>query len=138
MADNARVRVRPFTRYTLSLTIASGILFAGAADAFALSLPPAGSSGGHGPLWSLFGVCVVTGLGLLRWFTTTYRIGPEQVQLRRGLLRRRVLSVPRDRIRTVDVTAHAMHRLLGLAKVTVGTGRLDDDGQRVPARRQRG
>ncbi|MFL6074084.1 MAG: PH domain-containing protein [Mycobacteriales bacterium] len=85
----------------------------------------AGTSGGQGPLWSLAGVAVVTGLGLLRWFTTTYRIGPERVELRRGLLRRRVLSVPRDRIRTVDVTAHAMHRLLGLAKVTVGTGRSD-------------
>jgi putative membrane protein len=85
----------------------------------------AGTSGGQGPLWSLLGVVVVTGLGLLRWFTTTYRIGPERVELRRGLLRRRVLSVPRDRIRTVDVTAHAMHRLLGLAKVKVGTGRSD-------------
>jgi putative membrane protein len=60
----------------------------------------AGTSGGQGPLWSLLGVAVVTGLGLLRWFTTTYRIGPERVELRRGLLRRRVLSVPRDRIRT--------------------------------------
>ncbi len=38
MADNARVRVRPFTRNTLSLTLVAAASLAGAGDAFALSL----------------------------------------------------------------------------------------------------
>ena len=36
-----------------------------------------------------------------------------------------MLAVSRDRVRTVDVTARAMHRLLGLARVEIGTGRSD-------------
>jgi putative membrane protein len=64
-------------------------------------------------------------IGTLRWFTTTYRVTPQYVQVRKGLLRRRVLTAPRDRIRTVDVTSHIMHRVLGLARVEIGTGRSD-------------
>lgn len=90
----------------------------------------AGGSSGHGSLWGLAGVAVVIFAGGLRWFTTTYRITPEQVQVRRGLIRRQTLTVLRDRVRTVDVSANALHRLLGLARVTIGTGRSDrkDDG----------
>ena len=61
-------------------------------------------------------------LSLLRWFTTRYQITPEQVQLRTGLFRRRSMTTPADRVRTVDVTAHALHRVLGLARVSIGTG----------------
>jgi putative membrane protein len=85
----------------------------------------AGSSSGKGHLWGLIGVAAVIGYSLLRWFTTRYRITSEQVQLRTGLFRRRAIATPADRVRTVDVTAHALHRVLGLAKVAVGTGTAD-------------
>lgn len=62
-------------------------------------------------------------LGVMRWLTTEYRVTPDQVQIRSGLLERKVSSVARDRVRAVDVTARVMHRLLGLAVVTIGTGR---------------
>jgi len=88
----------------------------------------AGSGRGNGQAWSLVGIAIVVGLGATRWLTTTYRITPDQIQVRRGLLRRRVLTVPRDRVRTVDVTAHALHRLLGLARVIAGTGQSDREG----------
>jgi putative membrane protein len=92
----------------------------------------AGTSGGHA-WWGLVSLVIVMAAGMLRWFTTTYRITPQYVQVRRGLLRRRALSVPRDRVRTVDVTAHAIHRVVGLTRVTVGTGRSDrkDEGVRL-------
>ncbi|MCW2948528.1 MAG: rane-flanked domain protein [Actinoallomurus sp.] len=95
----------------------------------------AGTAGGHGSWWSLAGAAFVVGAGMLRWFTTTYRVTPEQVQVRKGFVRRQVLTVPRDRIRTVDVTANALHRSLGLAKIEVGTGRTDrkDDGVKLDA-----
>lgn len=84
-----------------------------------------GTRGGGGEVWGLAAVGVVVAIGLARWYTTTYRVTGEQVQVRRGLLRREVLTVPRDRVRTVDVTASPLHRILGLARVSIGTGRSD-------------
>ena len=100
-----------------------------------IGLIVAGTAGGHGSWWSLAGAVAVVVAGMLRWFTTTYRISAEQVQVRKGLFRRQLLTVPRDRIRTVDVTANALHRSLGLAKVEVGTGRTDrkDDAVKLDA-----
>jgi len=72
--------------------------------------------------WGPLGAVGVMALTVLRWVTTRYCITPEKVQLRTGLLQRRTLVTPTDRVRTVDVTASVMHRLLGLAKVDIGTG----------------
>ena len=94
----------------------------------------AGSSNGNGALWGLAGVAIAIGAGLLRWFTTSFRITADQVQVRRGLLRRRLRAVSRDRVRTVDVSANPLQRALGLVRVTVGTGRSDrssDGGLRL-------
>ena len=74
----------------------------------------AGSSSGNGGPWGLIGLASRSPPASLRWFTTRYRITPEQVQLRSGLLRRRLRAVARDRVRTVDVTANPLHRVLGL------------------------
>ena len=61
-------------------------------------------------------------LGISRWVTTRYRITPTVVEVREGLLQRKHLTVPRDRVRTVDVSAHPLQRLLRLVKVEIGTG----------------
>jgi putative membrane protein len=84
-----------------------------------------GRNDGPGQLISLGIATFVVLLGVSHWFTTTYRIGDSQVELRSGLLRRRHLAVPLDRVRSVDVTASLMHRLLGVAIVKIGTGRQD-------------
>ena len=73
-------------------------------------------------------------LGLLRWATTTYRVTPTQVEVRRGLLGKSVLTVPRDRVRSVDLTSHFMHRLLGLTRVAIGTGQTDRKPRQRPRR----
>ena len=65
---------------------------------------------------------LVIALSIARWYTTRYRITPTQVELRTGLLNRKTVVAPADRVRTVDVTAPLLHRLLGLAKVDIGTG----------------
>lgn len=78
-----------------------------------------------GPLqWvlPLVGLVVALGSGIVRWFTTRYRFTDEQVQLRHGLLSRKNITTPADRVRTVDLTASPLHRALGLATVTIGTG----------------
>ncbi len=103
----------------------------------------AGSASGGGP-WQYLGVLVPVAVGLMRYLTTRFRIAQGRVELRRGLLNRHVLSTPLDRVRTVDVTASLIHRVLGLATVRIGTGtastdsdeRLDLDG--LPAERARG
>ncbi len=84
-----------------------------------------GSQQDGGGWWAYFGVGVPVLIGLIRWATTRYRISPTQVQVRRGLLGRSVRTVPRDRIRSVDLTSHLMHRLLGLTKMAIGTGQVD-------------
>jgi putative membrane protein len=89
---------------------------------------------GNGSLWSLVGVVILLGTSIVRWSMTRFRITSEQIQVRRGLLRRKTITVPRDRVRTVDLTAPLLHRLLGLARVTVGTGQSDrshDSGVRL-------
>ncbi|MQA01612.1 MAG: PH domain-containing protein [Streptosporangiales bacterium] len=65
---------------------------------------------------------VMVAAGLIRYTTTRYRITDERVELRSGLLFRRYRSIPRDRIRSVDVTANPLHRIFGLTVVKVGTG----------------
>ncbi len=103
----------------------------------------AGTASGGGS-WQYLGVLVPVAVGLMRYLTTSFRIAQGRVELRRGLLSRHVLSTPLARVRTVDVTASPIHRVLGLATVRIGTGtastdsdeRLDLDG--LPATRARG
>ncbi|NIH78509.1 PH domain-containing protein [Amycolatopsis viridis] len=100
--------VHPVQEVVRLLPVLIGVLFVG--------------RGGQGQIWSLVGLCLAVGTGLLRWFTTTYQITPEHVRVRRGLFSRKELSVPRDRIRTVDLTSRPLQRVLGLSRVVIGTG----------------
>ncbi|MGI5492101.1 PH domain-containing protein [Microtetraspora malaysiensis] len=94
-----------------------------------LGLSVAGSRNGiPGHIWSYGGLGLMVVIGVLQWFTTTFRITDEHVQVRKGLFRRQVVTVPRDRVRSVDVTSHILHRVLGLARVEIGTGRSDQKG----------
>jgi len=61
-------------------------------------------------------------LGALPWLTTRYRVTPTQLQVRTGLLQRRVTTAPLDRVRSVDLESSVLHRMLGLTRVTLGTG----------------
>ncbi|RJO75883.1 hypothetical protein D5S18_13375 [Nocardia panacis] len=97
------------------------------------------------PLWGLIPLLVIVGLAVSRWFTTTYRVGPTHVELRTGLLARKRLAVPRSRIRSVDIQADVLHRVLGLAVLAIGTGQAEAkdkfkldalDARLVPALRQ--
>lgn len=72
--------------------------------------------------WTIAAIALTIAVGLARWFTTSYRIEPDEVQLRTGLLQRKVLSVPRNRIRSVSTDARLLHRLLGLTVLRISTG----------------
>jgi putative membrane protein len=114
--------VRPVTDLIRLLPVLVGVLFFGTAR----------GAGGYLGV-ALAGLAIVT--SVVRYCTTRYQVTAERVYLRHGLLTQKVLSVPRDRIRTVDLSAHLVYRLLGLRRVEVGTGLNDrhDSGVRLDA-----
>ncbi|MGP4020088.1 PH domain-containing protein [Saccharopolyspora sp. 5N708] len=71
--------------------------------------------------WAAVGL-VIAGVAAIDWWFTWYRITAERFELRRGNLTRSHRWIPRDRIRSVDLTAAPSHRLFGVATVKVGTG----------------
>ncbi|MGV4927862.1 PH domain-containing protein (plasmid) [Streptomyces sp. BHT-5-2] len=71
---------------------------------------------------------VVTGAGLVRWARTGFRVTGESLEVRSGLLTRRMRSVPLHRIRTVDLTASPLHRLLGVTVLRAGTAGSGESG----------
>ena len=104
--------VRPITDLLRSAPVLIGLFYEG-------------SHGGRGNYWGLgFGAFAVLA-GIWRWFGTKYRITEDRVYVKRGLLSPRVLSTPRSGVRSVDLTAHVMYRVLGVAQVKIGTGRND-------------
>jgi putative membrane protein len=114
--DPRMLLLHPVRELLRFLPVLVGLLVAGTA-----------TGGDHGP-WRLLGVAIPVGLGLLRYLTTSFRVEGGRIELRRGLLNRHVLSTPLDRVRTVDLTASPIHRLLGLTTVRVGTGTASTDG----------
>lgn len=72
------------------------------------------------------GILVLTGLAAVadrvRWRHTTYRVTDERVELRYAWVLHKLRSIPRERVRTVDLTANPLHRAFGLTKVKIGTG----------------
>ncbi|MQW75900.1 PH domain-containing protein [Nocardioides sp. dk4132] len=106
--DRRMLLVNPLQELVKFLPALLGLLVAGTAI------------GGRG--WQLLAVAVPVLLGVVRYLTTRFRVAEGRVELRRGLLNRRTLAVPVDRVRTVDLTAGPVHRLLGLVTVRIGTG----------------
>jgi putative membrane protein len=104
--------VRPLTDLVRLLPLVAGLLILH-------------SRAGDGLIWGMLAAVAAIVSGLVHWATTRYKITDERVYVRRGLLNQKTLSVARDRIRTVDVTAHLLHRVLGVCRVSIGTGRND-------------
>ncbi|MFI9841263.1 PH domain-containing protein [Nonomuraea sp. NPDC051941] len=84
-------------------------------------------------IWPAAVVAVIgfltAGHDLFRWLKTRYRVTGHRVERHSGFLVRSTLSVPRDRIRSVDTTANLKQRLAGLRVVTIGTGQNASTGE---------
>ena len=104
--------VRPITDLLRSAPVLVGLIYEG-------------TRGGRHMYWSIAigGFAVLT--GVWRWFGTKYQVTDDRVFVKRGLLSPKVLSTPRTGVRSVDLTAHVIYRLLGVAQVKIGTGRND-------------
>jgi putative membrane protein len=79
-----------------------------------------------GPVWPLLVVSGISALmtlrDLWRWLFTRYRVTPDRVERRTGLLVREERHVQRDRIRSVSSSAKLRHRLVKLRVVHIGSG----------------
>lgn len=81
-----------------------------------------GRSSDEGGWWGVVALGLPIAFGVARYLTTSYRITAGRVEVRHGFVNKQVLSAPLDRVRTVDLTASPIHRVLGLVTVRIGTG----------------
>ncbi|GGU88794.1 hypothetical protein GCM10010275_26210 [Streptomyces litmocidini] len=92
-----------------------------------------GGSLGRAFAWVLSGVVLLVLLGTVgdwvRLRRTRYRVGPERVDLHTGLLLLKRRSLARERVRSVDLTANPLQRVLGVVKVRIGTGENTPGGE---------
>ncbi|WP_410602441.1 PH domain-containing protein [Amycolatopsis sp. lyj-90] len=94
--------------------------------------------GGGGNFWVTLawvvagGVVLVGGgvlLDLFNWKAVRYRVTQDRLETAFTLVFRSRKSLQRERIRNVDLTANPLHRLFGVAVVTIGTGSHESGGQ---------
>ncbi len=85
------------------------------------------TQGGGGAVAGIAAIGIPIAIGVVRYLTTSYRIADGRIELQRGLFNRQRLSTPLDRVRTVDLTASVVHRVLRLSTVGVGTGTVGTD-----------
>ncbi|KAB8192760.1 PH domain-containing protein [Nonomuraea phyllanthi] len=67
-------------------------------------------------------VAAVVAYDMIRIRTTRWRLTPERLELRSGITVRQHRSIPRDRVRSVNLRADPVLRAFGLTVVKVGTG----------------
>ncbi|UMP07165.1 PH domain-containing protein [Amycolatopsis sp. EV170708-02-1] len=83
--------------------------------------------------WVVAGGLVLVAGGVLAdlfyWKGVRYRVTPERLETAFTLVFRSRKSLQRERIRNVDLTANPLHRLFGVAVVTIGTGSHESGGQ---------
>ncbi|KFU80053.1 putative membrane protein [Amycolatopsis lurida] len=83
--------------------------------------------------WVVAGGVVLVAGGVLAdlfyWKGVRYRVTPDRLETAFTLVFRSRKSLQRDRIRNVDLTANPLHRLFGVAVVTIGTGSHESGGQ---------
>ena len=85
------------------------------------------TQGGGGAVAGIAAIGIPVAIGVVRYLTTSFRIADGRIELQRGLFNRQRLSTPLDRVRTVDLTASVVHRVLRLSTVGIGTGTAGTD-----------
>jgi putative membrane protein len=66
-------------------------------------------------------VVAFTVLGVLSWLRYTYRIERHSMLVEHGVFIRKRLSIPRDRVQSVDMSAGPVQRLFGVRKLVIET-----------------
>ncbi len=74
----------------------------------------------------LVGLLVGLPLAVLSWWRFRYVVSGGRLELHSGVFSRSVRTIPRERVRGIDVSEPFVHRLLGLAKVDIEAAAGDD------------
>jgi putative membrane protein len=124
---------RPLDRRTV---VAGALLYLGGTVAAAVPTGLAigrNASLGTALLWVLPATALIVTAGsvgeYVRWRRTRYRLTPQRVELRTGIVVSTHRSLQRERIRAVDVTADPLLRIFGLVVVRIGTGEQSEAGE---------
>ncbi|MFI9624117.1 PH domain-containing protein [Streptomyces sp. NPDC052042] len=129
-ADTGAATADPDWRRLDRRTILVSALLTGGVAAGAAVPVTLGLAGRYGPVTAV-ALVVAGALGLIgcatagdlvRWRRTRYHVGTERVELHTGLFMVKKRSLARERVRSVDLTAHLLQRVLGLVTVRIGTG----------------
>ncbi|MEV6825728.1 PH domain-containing protein [Amycolatopsis sp. NPDC051102] len=85
---------------------------------------------GTGSPWLVPAAVLLVGAGVLaeyvRWRCTRFRCTPERLEIEFRFAVHTRKSLPRERIRSVDLTANPLHRAFGVAALSIGTGQHDN------------
>lgn len=95
-----------------SVVLTLVLFFTDAANLWALLTIPA----------ALVFIGLTTYIDLVRLRSVRYRVTDERMEMRSGVIAKAFRSIPRERVRSVDVAAPVYVRIFGLCSVTVGTG----------------
>lgn len=69
------------------------------------------------------GIVAVSIAGLiLHWWRFSYRVGQDAIRIDSGILSRNHRTIPFDRVQDVSIAQPLLHRLIGVAQVTLETG----------------
>ncbi len=116
--DDGWVRPHPLTILALI-----GDIFRGAGLGFAAVFV---LNAGNGIDWVELALAGATfGSGLVRWFTTRYRVDDRVVEHRYGVFRRHEQVMERSRIQNVGLTSPLIARVLGLSSVDIAEASAD-------------
>ncbi|PJK08276.1 hypothetical protein CO610_05930 [Lysobacteraceae bacterium NML95-0200] len=83
-------------------------------------------------LWPLLGVATLVLISVWQYFTYRYRLLPEHIEIRSGLLERKLRQIAYARIHNVALHQTLLHRLFGVAEV-----RLESAGGNQPEAQMR-
>ena len=78
---------------------------------------------GDGQYQWLFGLILIIPIvaGIGRWFRFTYHIEGTTLKVNEGLFLRKKVTIPKNRVQSVDITSGIIQRLFGLVSVKVKT-----------------
>lgn len=79
------------------------------------------SGGDSYELWAALFVIPVTVGAVVQYVVFRYRLGPEELVVRDGILTRTERHIPYDRIQNIDLVQNPFHRLMNVALVRVET-----------------
>jgi putative membrane protein len=66
-------------------------------------------------------VAAFIAMGILSWYRFVYRIEDRTIRVEQGVFIRKRLSIPRDRVHSVDMSAGVVQRLFGVRKLVIET-----------------